>query len=83
MLIIAEISNGKTNELTIYGIYGNVTIFYRRKLSSFFQVQEKLKASTNSKWNFLSSCFIVDNGHIKIVLSHVVIFSDYDILMSI
>ena len=49
MLIITGISNEK-NELTIYAIlFQNVTIFYREKLASLFQVQEKLKACRNSK----------------------------------
>ena len=71
----------KTNELTIYGIlYLNVTIFYRQNLTSLFQVQEKLQACMNSKLNFLSSCFIVNDNHLKIVWLHVVVFSEHDIL---
>ena len=43
----------KTNELTVYGVFcRNVSIFYRQELASLFQVQEKLKASRNSKSNF-------------------------------
>ena len=80
MLIITGISNEK-NELTIYAIlFQNVTIFYREKLASLFQVQEKLKACRNSKWNFSSSCFIADNSHVKLVWLHVVVFSEHDIL---
>ena len=69
MLIITGISNKKqTNELTIYGILcRNVTAFYRHKLASLFQVQEKLKACRSSKLNLLSSCFIADDSHVKIV----------------
>ena len=81
MLIITGIYNEKTNELTIYGIlYLNVTIFYRQNLTSLFQVQEKLQACMNSKLNFLSSCFIVNDNHLKIVWLHVVVFSEHDIL---
>ena len=68
MLIIAGISNDKTNELTIYEILcRNVTIFYRQKLASLFQVQEKMKACRNWKWNFSSGCFIADDRHVKVV----------------
>ena len=81
MLIITEISNEKTNELTIYGILcWNVTIFYRQELVSLFQVQEKLKACRSSKLNFSSSCFIADNSYVKIVWLHTVAFSEHDIL---
>ena len=80
ILIITGISNEKTNELTIYGILcWNVTIFYRQELVSLFQVQEKLKACRNSKLNFSSSCFIVDDSHIKIVWLHIVVFSEHEI----
>ena len=68
ILIITGISNEKTNEVTIYGILcWNVTIFYRQKLISLFQVQEKLKACSSSKLKFSSNCFIADDSHIKIV----------------
>ena len=81
MLIITGIYNEKTNELTIYGIlYLNVTIFCRQNLTSLFQVQEKLQTCMNSKLNFLSSCFIVNDNHLKIVWLHVVVFSEHDIL---
>ena len=81
MLIIKEISNKTTNELTIYGILcWNVTMFYRQELGSLFQGQEKLKAFRNSKLNFLSSCFIANYGHVKVVWVHVVVFSEHDIL---
>ena len=52
MLIITGISNQKTKkkELTVYGILcRNVRIFYRQKLASLFQVQEKLKTCMNSE----------------------------------
>ena len=58
----------------------NITIFYRQKLASLFQVQEKLKACRNAKWNFLSSCFIAEDSHVKIVGLHVVVSSKHDIL---
>ena len=81
MLIITGISNEKTNELTIYGILGqNVTIFYRQELASLFQVQEKLEACRNSKLNFSSSCFTINDNHVKIVWLHIVVSSEHDIL---
>ena len=81
ILIITGISNEKTNELTKYGILcWNVTIFYQRELASLFQVQEKLKACRISKLNFLSSYFIVNYGHIKVVWLHVAVFSEHDVL---
>ena len=81
MLIITEISNEKTNALTIYGILcSNVTIFCRQELVSLFQVQEKLKACRNSKLNFSSSCFIAHDSHVKTVWLHVVVFREHDIL---
>ena len=50
ILIITVISNEKPNELTIYEkLWQNVIIFYRQKLGSLFEVQEKLRASGNSK----------------------------------
>ena len=50
MLMITGISNENTNELNIYAILcRKVTIFYRQKLASLFQVQKKLKACRNSK----------------------------------
>ena len=68
ILIIARISNDKTNELAIYAILcRNVTIFYRQKLASLFEIQEKLKVCRNSKWNFSSSCFIADDHRVKFV----------------
>ena len=81
VLIITEISNEKTNQLTIYGILcQNVTIFYREELASLLQVQEKLKAYRSFKLNFSSSCFIVDVSHVNIIWLHVVVFSELDIL---
>ena len=69
------------NELTIYGILcWNITTFYRQELVSLFQVQEKLKACRFSKLNFLSSCFITDYSHVKIVWLNVVVFSEHDTL---
>ena len=80
ILITTGIYNGKTNELTTYRILcRNVTILYQQGLASFFQVQEKLKACRSSKLNFSSSCFIVDDSHIKIVWLHVV-FREHDVL---
>ena len=55
-------------------------IFYRKKLASVFQVQEKLKACRSSELNFLSSCIIANDSHVKIVWLHVVVFSEHDIL---
>ena len=53
MLLNTEISDETRNELTIYAtLCRNVTIFYRQKLASLFQVQEKLKKCRNSKRNF-------------------------------
>ena len=81
MLIITGVSNEKTNELTIYGIlYRSVTKFYRKELTSLFQVQEKLKACMSSKINISSSCFIADDSHVKVVWLHVAVFSQLDIL---
>ena len=52
ILIITEISNGKTNSLTIYGIlYRNVTKFYRQELQRFTKY---LRLTLVSKFNF---CF--------------------------
>ena len=68
MLIITGIFNEKTNESTIYRVLcRNVTIFYRQELASLFQVQEKFKPCRNSKLNFSSSCFNVNDSHVKIV----------------
>ena len=80
MLIITGISNEETNELTIYGILcRNVTIYYRQELASLFQVQEKLNGCRISKLYFSSSCFIVNNSHVKVVWLHVVVFREHDI----
>ena len=79
--IITGISNGKTNWFTIYGILcWNVTIFYRQELASLLQVQEKLRACRSSKLNFSSSCFTVDDSHVKNIWLHVVVLSEHDIL---
>ena len=81
MLIITGIPNEKTNQVTIYGILcRNVIIFYRQELASLFEVQEKLKSCRSSKLNFSSSCFIADDGHVKIVWLHVAVVSEHDIL---
>ena len=81
MLFITGISNGKGNELTIYGILcRNVTIVYRQELTSLFQVQKILKARRSSKLNFSSSCFIADDSHVKKFWLHVVVFCEHDIL---
>ena len=80
MLIITEISNETTNRLTIYAILcQNVTTFYRQELAVLFQVQEKLKVCRNSKWNFLSSCFVAGDSHVNTVWLHVVVFTEHDI----
>ena len=55
-------------------------VFYRQVLGSLFKVQEKLKSCRNSKLNFSSSCFIVDDSHVKSVWLHAVVFSEHDIL---
>ena len=78
---ITKISNKTTNELTIYAtLCGNVAIFYRQELASLIQMQEKLKTCRNLKWNFSSSCFIVDDTHVNVVWLHVVVFIEHDIL---
>ena len=80
-LIIAGVSNEKTNELTIYGILcWNVTLFCRQELVSLFQVHEKLKAGRSSKLIFSNSCFIADDSHIKLVWLRIVVFIEHDIL---
>ena len=81
MLFITGISNEKTNKLVIYGMLcWNVTIFHQQELASLFQVQEKLKASRNSKLNFSGSCFIANDSHVKIVCLHVEVFDKHDVL---
>ena len=75
------IFNEKTNELITYGILcRNVTIFYYQELASLFQVQNKLNACQNSKFNFLSSCFTANDNHITIVWLHVAVSGECDIL---
>ena len=70
----------KSNKLTIYAILcRNVTVFYQQELASLFQMQEKLKACRNSKCNFLGSCFVADDSHVKIVW-HAVVFTEHEIL---
>ena len=82
VLIISAISNGKTNELTIYAILcQNVTIFYRQNQAFFISLlQEKLKARRNTRWNFSTSCLIADDSHVKITWQYVAVFSKDDIL---
>ena len=81
MLIITGTSHGKTDELTLYAIIClNVTIFYREELASLFQVQEKFKACSNSKWSFSRSSFMADDSHVHTVWMRVVVFSEHDIL---
>ena len=58
----------------------NVTIFSRQKLTSLFQVQQKLKTWMNSKLNFLSDFFILNHSHTKVVWLHIVFFGKHDIL---
>ena len=71
----------KTSELTVYGIScRHVTIFYRQQPASLFQAQEKLRSCKNSKLNFLSSYFIIDDSRAIIIWLHVVVFSKHDIL---
>ena len=57
MSIITGIFNETRNELSIYAILClNVTIFYRKELTSLFQVHEKLKTYRSSRLNFSSCC---------------------------
>ena len=81
LIILYEMLIVTDNELTIYGILcQSVTIVYRQKLVSLFQVQEKLKRCRNSKWNFLCSCFIAGGSNVKIVRLYVIVFTEYDTL---
>ena len=81
LIILYEMLIVTDNELTIYGILcQSVTIVYRQKLASLFQVQEKLKRYRNSKWNFLCSCFIAGGSNVKIVRLYVIVFTEYDTL---
>ena len=81
MFIITGISNEKTNILIIYGkLCRNVTLFYRQKSTSLYQVQEKLKACRSSKLNFSSSYFYADDSHVEIIWLHAVVFFEHDIL---
>ena len=56
MVIITVLSNGRKNQLTIYGIL--------------------CESVTTS----LSSCFVANDNHIKVVWLHVAVFSEHDIL---
>ena len=47
---------------------------------SVSQVQEKLKVYKISKLDVSSSCFIVNDSHVKIVWLHVAVFSKHNIL---
>ena len=49
------------------------------RTSFFISSAEKLKACRDSKLTFLSSCFIVNDRHLKIVWLHEVVFREYDI----
>ena len=81
MLIITGIPNEKTNKLTTHEKLGrNVTIIYRQELASLFKLQEKLKTCRGLTLNFSSSCFIANDGHIRITWLHAVVFSEHDIL---
>ena len=76
MLIITRISNAKTHELTIYWkLCWNVTIFYRQDLASLFQVQEKLKACSSSKFNHLAQWNLFDVVNSVILKFPAVVFS--------
>ena len=61
-------SNEITNGITKYAILWWIDkIFYLQELASLCQVQAKLKTCRKSKESFLSSYFIADDSHIKIV----------------
>ena len=80
MLITTVISNETTNKFTKYAkLFQNVTIFYRQQLASLFQVQEKLETCRELKWNFSNSCFIADDGHVKVVWLYALVFTEHDI----
>ena len=66
--------------IQVWNIMSKRTIFYRQKLVSLFQVQEKLRAFRSLTLNFSSSYLIVDDSHVKHVWLHVVVFSKHDIL---
>ena len=79
--VITVTSNETINELIIYAILcQNVTIFYRQKLTSLSQVQEKLTFCRQSKQGSLSSHFIVGGSYIKIICLHIAVFNEHDIL---
>ena len=46
----------------------------------FISSAGKLKACSNSKWNFSSSCFIAYDNHMKVARQHVTVFTEHDIL---
>ena len=77
-LTITGISNEKKNELEYY--VETSQYFRDKNFASLCQVQEKLKACRGSKLSFISSCFIADGSHVKIVWLHVAAFSERDIL---
>ena len=66
--------------IQVWNIMSKRTIFYRQKLVSLFQVQEKLRAFRSLTLNFSSSYLIVDDSHVKHVWLHVVVCSKHDIL---
>ena len=70
-------TNWLINTLIYEILCQKVIIFYRQKLASLFQKQEKLKAFSVSKWNFSDSCFIADDILVKIVWLHVLVFSEH------
>ena len=45
----------------------------------FISSAGKIESLHEFKLNFLSSCFIVDGSHVKIVWLHVVVFNEHDI----
>ena len=56
ILVVTEISNEKTDELTMYRILcQNITIFYRKELA-FFSSARKLKAFISSKLEKIVIC---------------------------
>ena len=50
------------------------------RTSIFISSAGKIDSVRSLKPNFLSSCFIVDDSYVKIVLLHEVVFSGHDIL---
>ena len=80
MLILTEISNEKTNELTINAILcRNVTILYRQDLASSFKVQKKLKSFRNSNCCCFIAAVSLPITYVRLML-HVLVFSQHNIL---